>query len=350
VNAPKARIVAKRGFALPAVLAVTAIVTLVFLVAILALDSLVDQTRRAVALSRFETQALSLEAHAAYVAAVGAPVAAGLNVPGLERRADPRLAADASAYQPAAAPTLRISLQDEAGLVNLNALPQPALARLMTELGVPVDRRAALVDRFSDFVDVDGLSRVDGAEAAVYRDRGLAPPPDAPLHAVDQALGVLGWKDAVPRERWRIVRDDLTADPTSSAMNVNTASSRALKVLFGFNDEQLAAVAARRRADAFAGLEDLGRAAGVRLSGDAERVYGFPNGRFAVKIAAPGAGLTYRARIVLSPRDRERPVWIEDAALSLSPAQGKAERLPNAPLFPDPAPSLADPGRPLRAD
>lgn len=340
----------KRGFALPAVLAVTAIVTLVFLVAILALDSLADQTRRAMALSRFETQALSLEAHAAYAAAIGFPTAKGLEVSDLDRHADPRLAADGTAYRPAGAPTLRISLQDEAGLINLDTLPQAAMARLMAELGVPADQHAALVDRFSDFVDVDDLSRVDGAEALAYQDRGLPPPPNGPLRSVDQAPGVLGWKDAVPRERWRALRSDLTADPTSAAFNANTATPLALKVLFGFDDAQLAAVVDRRRATAFTGLEDLGRAAGVRMSGDAERVYGFPNGRFAVKIAAPGAGLTYRARIVLTPRDRERPVWIEDAALSLSPANGRADQLTNAPDFPDPAPGLADPGRPLRAD
>ena len=341
---------AKRGFALPAVLAVTAIVTLVFLVAILALDSLADQTRRAMALSRFETQALGLEAHAAYAAAIGVPTARGLEVPDLARRADPRLATDRTAYRPSGAPTLRISLQDEAGLINLDNLPQASMARLMVELGVPADQRAALVDRFSDFTDIDDLSRVDGAEAYAYRDRGLPPPPNAPLHGVDQALGVVGWKDAVPRERWRALRGDLTADPTSAAFNANTATAATLKVMFGFDDAQLAAVAERRRAAPLTGLEDLGRAAGVRMSGDAERVYGFPNGRFAVKIVAPGAGLTYRTRIVLTPRDRERPIWIEDAALSLSPAQGKAEQLTNAPDFPDPAPGLADPGRPLRAD
>ena len=339
---------AKRGFALPAVLAVTAIVTLVFLVAILALDSLVDQTRRAMALSRFETQALSLEAHAAYVAAVGQPTALGLNAPDIDRRGDPRVAADGASYQPAGATELRLSMQDEAGLINLDSLPQAALARLMDRLGVPPDRRAALVDRFSDYVDADDLTRIDGAEAAAYRERGLPSPPNGPLHDLDQALGVLGWKEAVPRERWRGLRDDLTADPTSAAFNANTATPGALRVLFGFDDSQVAAIAERRRAAPFNSLEDLGRAAGVRMSGDAERVYGFPNGRFAVKITAPGAGLAYRTRIVLTPRDPERPVWIEDSALSLSPANGKAERLTNAPLFPDPAPGPADPGRPLR--
>jgi type II secretory pathway component PulK len=340
----------KQGFALPAVLAVTAIVTLVFLVAILALDSLGEQTRRAVALSRFETQALSLEAHAAYVAAVAQPTPTGLSAPDLERRADPRLTADGTPYRPAGAPLLRVSLQDEAGLINLDALPQPAVARLLDQLGAPVDRQAALVDRFSDYVDFDDLVRVDGAEAFAYRDLGLAPPANAPLRSVDQALGVLGWKDAVPREAWRAARDDLTVDPISGDFNGNTATPRALRVLFGFSDAQVAAIVQRRRAAAFTGLEDLGRAAGVRLSGDAERVYGFPNGRFAVKIAAPGAGLTYRARIVLTPRDRARPVWIEDDALSLSPLSGKAEPLGPAPLLPDPAPAVADPGRPLRTD
>lgn len=344
--------VEKRGFALPAVLAVTAIVTLVFLVAILALDSLAQQTRRAVETSRFETQALSLEAHAAYVAAVGAPTADALLAPDLDldldRRADARLKLDGTPYSTPATPSLRLSLQDEAGMINLDNLPRPAIARLLAALGAPIDRRVALVDRFSDYIDVDDLARVDGAEAPAYRDRGLPPPPNAPLRTIDQALGVLGWKTAVPRERWRALRDDLTADPASTAINVNTATPGALQVMYGLNDDQIAAVLDRRRSAPFAGLEDLGRTAGLRLSGDAERVYGFPNGRFALKIIAPGEGLDYRVRIVLTPRDRERPVWIEEPALSLSPAKERAERLTNAPLLPDPAPGVADPGRPLR--
>lgn len=340
--------VAKRGFALPAVLAVTAIVTLVFLVAILALDSLAEQTRRAVEAGRFETQALSLEAHAAYAAAVGAPTADMVLVPDLDRRADARLRLDGTLYATSGAPSLRLSLQDEAGLVNLDNLPPPATARLLAALGAPVSQRAALVDRFSDYIDADDLARVDGAEAPAYRDQRLPPPPNAPLRTIDQALGVLGWKAAAPRARWRALRDDLTADPTSAAINLNTATPDTLKVMYGLDDSQIAAALDHRRRAPFVGLEDLGRAAGLRLSGDAERVYGFPNGRFALKITTLRAGLDYRARIVLTPRDRERPVWIENPILSSSPAGEKAERPTNAPLFPDPAPGVADPGRPLR--
>lgn len=340
--------VGKRGFALPAVLAVTAVVTLVFLVAILALDSLVQQTRRAVEASRFETQALSLEAHAAYLVAVGAPTADAVLVRDIDPRVDARLRIDGTSYSTPYASPLRLALRDEAGLINLDNLPASATTRLLAALGAPVDQRPALVDRFSDYIDVDDLARVDGAEAPAYRDRRLPPPPDAPLRTIHQALGVLGWKTATPRERWRALRDDLTADPTSATININTATPSALKVMYGLTDDQVAAVLDRRRGLAFTGLEDLGRAVGLRLSGDAERLYGFPNGRFALKITALEAGLDYRARIVLTPRDRERPVWIEEPTVSLSPIDERTERHTDAPLFPDPAPSVADPGRPLR--
>jgi type II secretory pathway component PulK len=286
VSAP----VDKRGFALPAVLAVTAIVTLVFLVAILALDSLAGQTRRAVETSRFETQALSLEAHAAYIAATGAPTADALLAPDFDRRADVRLKLDGTPYSTPGAPSLRLSLQDEAGMINLDNLPRPAITRLLAALGAPADRRAALIDRFSDYIDVDDLARIDGAEAQSYRDRRLSPPPNAPLRLIDQVLGVLDWKTVVPRERWRALRDDLTADPASTAINVNTATPAALKVMYGLSDDQVAAVLDRRGVAAFAGLEDLGRAAGLRLSGDAERVYGFPQRTICLKDHRPWGG------------------------------------------------------------
>jgi len=344
MSAPRA----KQGFALPAVLAVTAVVTLVFLVAILALRDLGDEARRAVARGRFETLAASLEAHVAYAAATGAAAPQGFVAPAAGRGPGLLVTADGRVQRVAGQPNLALSIQDEAGLINLDSLPPAAMGALFEQLAVPVDRRAAMVDRLSDFLDADDLARTDGAEASAYRDQGLTPPPNGPLRRLDQVLGVLGWKAAAPRAAWRTLRDDLTVDPVATEINVNTATPAALRVLYGFNDAQVAAVGEARRRAPFARLEDVGRAAGVRLSGDAERVYGFPNGRFAVKIASTRSDLAYRARIVLSPEDPERPVWIEAQALSAPAAKLKAEQLTDAPFFPDPAPGLADPGRPLR--
>ena len=341
---------AKRGFALPAVLAIVAIVTLAFLVAILALRSLSDQTREAVEQARFETVALSLEAHAAYAVATGAPERTGVAVVGLGRDRDPLLIADGRPYGVAGAPGLTVSAQDEAGLINLDTLPPAAMGALFAELDVPADRRAAMTDRLGDFLDMDDLARIQGAETSAYLARGLAPPPNGPLGRVDEVLGVLDWKTVVSRPAWLALRDGLTADPRSPEMNVNTAPPATLRVLFGFNQAQIDTVLEQRQRAPFATLESFGRAAGTRISGDAERVYGFPNGRFVVKIASIDAGLDYRARIVLTPHDSQRPVWREDAMPRRSPSDGKADRRSHAPLFPDTAPGIADPGRPVRGD
>src|SRR5580658_7429366 len=103
----------KAGFALPSVLFVVAMVTLVFLVAIEALSSLAAETRRAKQGAAFEAEALSLEAHTAFLAAtrpLGPDAILAANRPG----APPLLALDGRPYQ--AAPGVTLSAQDEAGL------------------------------------------------------------------------------------------------------------------------------------------------------------------------------------------------------------------------------------------
>ncbi|MGN7099928.1 hypothetical protein, partial [Brevundimonas diminuta] len=59
----------RRGFALPAVLAVTGVVTLIFLVAITALASLTAEAAAARARVRFLQRAMTAEAALAYMAA-----------------------------------------------------------------------------------------------------------------------------------------------------------------------------------------------------------------------------------------------------------------------------------------
>ncbi|HEY5411079.1 MAG TPA: hypothetical protein VIJ94_10180, partial [Caulobacteraceae bacterium] len=91
-----------------------------------------------------------------------------------------------------------------------------------------------------------------------------------------------------------------------------------------------------RQNSPFASLEDLGNAAGLALHGDLERVYGFPNGRFAMRVVDPVTGEIARARIVLTPADSERPVWIEEQSFSLIAPWEKATLPAHAPGFPDP--------------
>lgn len=327
---------AKAGFVLPSVLVVVGMVTLVFLVAIDALDSLAKETARVTGRAGAQAAALDLEAQATWFAATGPLNSTGiLAAAASDRRGAAPIGLDGRAYDAGAGRT--VALQDEAGLANLDNLTQAALPSLFAVLGVAPDQSAAMVDRFSDYLDADDLKRVEGAEADDYLRAGLPPPPNAPLRSKEQALGIMGWKGVVPSRAWLDNRDALTADPSSIGMNVNTAPAAALKVLFGFSDAQAAAAIARRAAAPFSGLGDLGRAAGVALVGDAERVYTFPNGRFAVKISDASAGWVFRSRILLSPDDAERPFWIVEQGMSAMTPAEKANLKVHAPLFPDPA-------------
>ncbi len=328
---------AQRGFVLPAVLVVVGVVSLIFLVAITALDSLADQTRRIVDEVRFRQAALSLEAEAAWFAATRPLAPAAIDLGEAPGGLPAIIALDGRAYASASPSGLTVSLQDEAGLINLDALDQNGMARLFTELGAAPAMRGRMADRLADFLDPDDLKRLEGAEAPDYRHAGLPPPPDAPLRRTAQLFGLMGWGQQVDPAAWSRMRDVVTADPTTAVVNANTAPRPALRVLFGLTDAEAAAATARRGAAPFVSLEDFGRAAGVALVGDAERVYTFPSGRFALKITDPAAGLVARSRIVLTPADPERPVWFDDRGIRALPADEKAERPTHAPPFPRPS-------------
>lgn len=337
------------GFALPAVLIVVGMLALVFLVAVMALDTLAGQTRRAKQRVEFEQAALSLEAKAAWLALVEPLAEDSIQIGG------PRSLSQPGAESGHALPTrtivplrldgrtyglgggqLAVSLRDGAGLINLDMLSPQARPRLMTALGVPAAMQAALIDRLGDDMDPDDLKRLNGAEANDYAAAGRAPPRNAAFTRTAEAFGVMGWSEAVPREGWARLRDSLTVDPTSPAANVNTSSAEALQIIFGLTADQARAAVAARAGAPFLSMADLNRVVGP-VPYDSERSYTRPNGRFALKVTAPKAGLVYRARIVLTPDGLERPLWIEERSLSEAT---DAERTPppaDAPVFPDPA-------------
>lgn len=324
---------ARPGFALPSVLFVTAMVTLVFLVAIQALASLASETRRVKTRVAFEAVALSLEARTAFIAATrplgpAAALGGGPGAPG-------PLALDGRPY--AAGPDLILSAQDEAGLINFDNLPAPARGRLFAAMGVSPAYQGAMADRLGDYMDAADLKRAQGADAADYARAGLPAPPQGPLVRRAQVLGLWGWDAAVGAERWQGFADNVTADPSSSDSNVNTATAATLEVLYGLTPAQADAVVARRAAAPFAELEDLGRAVGLKLPSDAERSYTMPNGRLALKVEDADAGFAYRSRLILSPDDPTRPFWVAEPAISQLSAAQRALVPAHAPQFPDPA-------------
>ncbi|WP_235524292.1 general secretion pathway protein GspK [Caulobacter sp. Root655] len=326
---------------------VVAVVALVVLAEVSALRGLARETRAAVDQARLDTQALDLEAQVAWIVATGRPGPDAMTRP--DDPGDAKLWIDGRPQAVNWAPGLEVAVQDEAGLVNLGILDRAGQAAFLREAGVKPDRVAIMLDRLDDYVDGDGLVRTDGAEAGDYARAGLAPPLNAPLDRIARLNGILGWREAIDLNAWSRLREAVVVDPTSAAVNINTAPAPALALEFGLTANQARAVIARRRERPFLSLEDLGRAVGRRMVGDSERVYGFPNGRFAVKVKSSTGRAAYHARIVLTPRDPERPFWIEERTLLVDTNHRETPARADTPFVPVASFETPDPGRPARA-
>ncbi|MES2033612.1 MAG: hypothetical protein V4466_05505 [Pseudomonadota bacterium] len=305
----------KAGFALPAVLVITGVTCLALLAAVTAVESLARSAHAARDGAVFEAAALDLEARATLQALTLPTTSSAILVPA--GRAPPvPLRLDGTRY---AAGDLELALQDEAGLINLNTLPSSQLPRLVEQFGVPAGQRTSLAARLADYLDIDDRVRPGGAESGAYLAARRPPPPNGPLRARADILGVLGWDEAAPPGAWRTARALMVTDSVNVGVNINTTPPDVLEVRYGLTPAQAAKAVARRRLKPFETVDDLGRAAGVRLIGDAERSDVQPSGRLQFTAAAPASGRTYASRIVLTPTDAAGPFRIEDRAVVLLP-------------------------------
>ncbi|MFC5344004.1 hypothetical protein ACETK8_19330 [Brevundimonas staleyi] len=337
----------RRGFALPAVLAVTGVVTIVFLVAITALSSLTAEAQSARSRIRFMERALTAEAAVTMMAATEPFSPTGVEVGGLRRVSEflgmtpsfttgvrsGDLRMDGRPYQASidGVPTL-IGVQDQAGLINVSTLDQAGLDRLATASGLSITRRRDLYPRLQDYVDSDDLRTLNGAEADDYDEGG---PANRRLLLGAEWLSVLGVREAVDARRWRALRDNVVADSTEATGNVNTAPPAALRIRFGLTETETQRAIAARDRGAILSMADLGAIIGRDLNIDPLAIYTYPSGRMIFTIRDTQSPWVYRGRLSLTPGDPDQPFWIDQTETFEGPQRTRADPT-DAPAFPYP--------------
>ncbi|KMO39861.1 type II secretion system protein GspK [Methylobacterium aquaticum] len=174
-----ARTRGEAGFVLPSVLAILLVVAAAAATAVRAM-----QTRSAATASRAASLRLQgLADGAVRLAAVSLVVQHARRMPGLGL---PENGAPVACPLPGGG-TLALAVQDQAGLVDLNASPRPLLEDAFRALGVPDRDAAALAAEAVDARDPDDAPEPNGAEAAQYRARGIATGPrNAPFATIDE--------------------------------------------------------------------------------------------------------------------------------------------------------------------
>ena len=336
---------ARWGFALPAVLAVTGVVTLVFLVAITALASLTAEAASARARLRFMERALTAEATIAYMAATeptsaqgfmaGAPRSLnefrGGQTPAPATSAGPvdMIHIDGRPYAMDVRGALLVNLQDQAGMINLAALDDSQVQRFADLLGIAPSLARNVTSLKTDYVDKDSLRQPNGAEQSEYG--GILA--NRPMLRPTEWLSLLGVRAAVDPSRWRSVRGELAADSTLPSINVNTASSTTLQVLFDISAPQAQAAIRARESAPFLSINDFSAVVGAPFTGSYEQLYTYPSARVVYIIRDTRSPWTYRARLTLTPSGLEQPLWFDQTELTEAPHRAVADTS-NAPRFP----------------
>jgi type II secretory pathway component PulK len=339
----------RAGYALPAVLTLLSILTLVFMSAIAALSSLHQEAKGALDGAEFQRAAMSAEAHAAFIVTTEPLAEDRIRVGGV-RLASAGGAASAGGVAASSGVPLKlddrpylwtapdngrryaISLQDGAGLMNLNFSRADALMRLFQKAGTSETAAQSLRDQVLDFLDADSNRRAYGAEGPDYAAANRPLPPNGPISRLQDVFGVLDWPRVITAVRWRGMSPFLSADPQSKSFNINTAPSPVLQMVLNLTPSAAAQVIARREQMPITDLTQVGLPAG-----DTANSYTRPNGRFVFTFIDPLRQTTYRSQMALTPDDNARPIRMSVADMGkLTPDRLAVLRGSNAVPFPDP--------------
>ena len=352
-----------QGFVLPLVLVFIALLSLSILSAAQALDTSQLRLERTRQQSRTELAGASAQARLAYLLLTEPMGHRGLRIGGDRLDASGVLAVavpnglrsargekvrelifDGRPYRLDALQRryiVELEIQDEAGLLNFNGGDEPAIERLLWQVGIRGREAAHLAATLSDFVDADDLRRLEGAEARNYRRTGRAAPRNAPLRNPGVALAAYGWDDGVSPAQARQLFDLVTAAPVAQRLNVNTAPPAVLAAVLGLDDRATRYVVSERQNRTLMSIDDIAAVTGKPLAGGITDLTGLPSRRLLLRIKVHDRlgrepSYEYRTGLTVGIGEDESPLVFQPAAPmqrvpSLEPRQQPWTPFPEVP-------------------
>jgi len=316
----------RAGFALPIVIFTVAIFALSAFVLAQSVDGYAAQIRRVKDEAEFERRAAIVQARLAFLAvsepmtarsiAVGGDRERPLDAPPLGRGGRPsvdEIRLYGAWYEVIVdGKRFAASLQDEAGLANINSRNPLRLARSLEGAGIAPEAARLLGDRIADYTDVDDLRRPRGAERREYQRVAAEPPPNGALSDVRAVAGVLGWSESLVAEQRSAALSAFRAAAPDATFNVNTAPGPALAAVFGVDARTVETILRRRSGVTVRNTDDLAAIAGGGLDLDEVRIAPAPARtiRLVIREDQPRGrrGRVQSSSLVLAQADDETPI------------------------------------------
>ena len=128
---------------------------------------------------------------------------------------------------------VQIMVRNTAGLVDINYAAPQVLETLLNGVKIDQQERSALVDAILDWKDSDDLKRLNGAEDADYKERGLDyGTPDRPFFSIGELRYVMGMNTAI----YNTIAPYITVFSGQSTINQSFAPEE-LSMLFSGSED-----------------------------------------------------------------------------------------------------------------
>ena len=138
-----------------------------------------------------------------------------------------------------------LSVQDEAGKIDLNQAPEQVLIRMLQAAGLDQDAAQSLADKILDWREPAAGRRLNGAKAEDYRRAGLLyAPRGARMESIDELRLVLG----MPPALFATLKPMLTVVSQNAWPDQSVAPAPVLRAVTGLDDDQIARIEAARTA------------------------------------------------------------------------------------------------------
>ncbi len=164
-----------------------------------------------------------------------------------------------------------VKVTSEAGKVNINSVSEPALRRIVGQLGLEAEARDVVVDSILDWKDPDDLYRINGAENDYYR--ALKEPYDCKngnLDSIEELLLVRGVTPALFYGRKETkkgeeggntegigLKDIFSIYASGEQVDINSASLPVLRVVLGIPGEAAQSIVKAREEKGFKNPQEL---------------------------------------------------------------------------------------------
>jgi general secretion pathway protein K len=139
--------------------------------------------------------------------------------------------------------SIRVSIQDETGKIDLNTAPSELLDGLLKAVNVPDKERSSILHSILDWRDRDNLVRNNGAEDDDYEllDYGYGAK-DGPFNTLDELQLVMGMTPSL----FKKLKPALTIHSHQSGIQPQVAPKEALLAFPGITPEYVAEIIAKR--------------------------------------------------------------------------------------------------------